>query len=107
MDREIAHDREYASRAHPLDSNVFVNGTLIGRVSGYKVYDFVGRLRAMRRRLDVPLDTSIAMNEATKEVYIVTETGILRRPLFILDTSIEDPCARMRDLVAKVGRVWD
>lgn len=61
----------------------------------------------MRRRLDLPLDTSIALNEATKEVYIVTETGILRRPLFILDTTIEDPCARMRDLVVKVSRVWD
>jgi hypothetical protein len=101
------HDRLYSSSVHRLDSNVFVNGTLIGRVSGRVVNRFVERLRMMRRRLDLPLDTSIALNESTREVYIVSETGILRRPLFILDTSIEDPNERMRDMVAKVIGLWN
>lgn len=107
LDKELRHDEEYAKRKHPLDSNVFVNGTLIGRVSGWRVLEFVGKLRAMRRKLDLPIDTSIAFNDEIKEVYISCEAGILRRPLFILDTRIENPMERMRDLSNRVERVWN
>jgi hypothetical protein len=107
MEKETRHDEVYESRRHELDSNVFVNGTLIGRVSGLNVEVFVNRMRTMRRRLDLPIDTSIAWIPEAKEIYIVCEAGILRRPLFILDTRIEDPEERMRDLVLRLERVWN
>ena len=67
---------------------------------------FVSTLRSMRRNLELPVDTSVAHNEQTKEVYIVTESGVLRRPLFILDESIASGRDRMRDMVARITKIW-
>lgn len=107
LSRELAHDQDYYERKHPLDANVFLNGMLIGRVSGLNVQAFVEKLRQMRRALELPPDTSVAWNDTLKEVYVSTEPGILRRPLFVLDTTLPTGEARMRDMVVRVQRVWD
>jgi hypothetical protein len=107
MDRETGHDRSYLMRKHANDANLFLNGMLIGRVSGECVFTFVGLLRKMRRSLELPLDTSVTYNEELKEIYVATEAGILRRPLFVLDTSLRTGRERMEDLVARVRGVWD
>ncbi len=107
MDRETSHDRAYLGRKHANDANLFLNGMLIGRVSGACVHSFVGLLRKMRRSLELPLDTSVTYNDELKEIYVATEAGILRRPLFVLDTSLATGHERMADLVVRVRRVWD
>jgi hypothetical protein len=80
---------------------------LIGRISGSNVDRFISMLRQMRRSLELPLDTSIAYNQTLKEIYIATEAGILRRPLFVLDTTIENPNERMRKMAFQVMQLWN
>lgn len=88
IEKELLDDQAYLARRSPGDSLFFVNGILMGRVLERNARPMVEALRAMRRRLALPMDTSVAYNPEHKEIYVVCEAGLLRRPVIITDLAI-------------------
>jgi len=77
---------------------IFVNGISIGIVDGYK--DSLAILYKLRRKRLIPRDTSIFLSLSKNELYVTCDDGGIRRPLYVVEDSQEETCA-------KVNELWD
>lgn len=72
----------YRDIANPKTTKIFVNGNWTGVHRDPE--DFVGKLRELRRRVDIDPEVSIVRDIKGREVRIYTDLGRISRPLFIV-----------------------
>ncbi|ABA27338.1 RBP2 DNA-directed RNA polymerase II second largest subunit (nucleomorph) [Bigelowiella natans] len=67
------------------DISIFVNGSWIGNTFEY--FSLMKYLITLRRQEIIPFDVSIVFNEKNKRIFIWSDPGRIKRPLFVLKNS--------------------
>ena len=80
---------EYDPAVSPNTTKVFLNGTWVGthRSPG----QLTDRLRELRRRGEIELETTIIRDVREREIKVFTDAGRVCRPLFIVDNDPTSP----------------
>lgn len=66
--------------------DVFFNGKFHGFVNSGK--EFIKKLKEARRAGDLPLETSVKLDDLIKTVYLSTESGRVLRPLIVVEEGV-------------------
>ena len=82
FDKSPSNPDDSGSSSVELDTMVFVNGKLLGRVNGQEMERI---LITMRREREIPFDTMIEYDRMFQELHVHTDGGRAVRPLLIVN----------------------
>lgn len=89
----------------PFKSKVFVNGNWVGVVALEDTTELIKALQVARRTDTIDAEISISRDMAANEVHVFTDAGRMTRPLFVVDSEIDENGEELQTLAIKKGHV--